>query len=71
MRLRTVKQAWEELHRQDPNCAIGLDYLRSAVKTGLIPTFPIGRRRVFDLDKLDQYLFSAQEPQAGKVRRVP
>ena len=70
MRLRTTKQAWRELHAADPNCAIGLDHLRRAVKSGTIPTFNIGRRQVFDLDKLDQYLFQGEQPETGKVRRV-
>lgn len=68
MKLRTTKQAWRELHDRDPDCAIGLDHLRRVVKSGAIPTFNVGRRQVFDLDTLEQYLFRPDQP--GKVHRV-
>ena len=76
MALRTVTAYWRELKAKDPNCAIGLSYLRTAVETGVIPSFKVGNRRVIESDTAQQYLFKAanigggQDEKQGDIRRV-
>lgn len=73
MALRTVTAYWRELKEEDPNCAIGLSYLRTAVATGIIPSFKVGNRRVFESDTAKAYLLASGKEQAhqpGGVRKV-
>ena len=73
MALRTVTAYWRELKAEDPNCAIGLSYLRTAVATGLIPSFQVGRRRVIESDTAKAYLLASGKEvahQPGGVRRI-
>lgn len=72
MKLRTAKQFWRELKEADPNCPVGLPRLREAVSSGEIPTFNIGRRRVFDADTALSYLFAGHDAghQHEGVRKI-
>lgn len=72
VKLRTAKQFWRELKEADPNCPVGLPRLREAVSSGEIPTFTIGRRRVFDADTALSYLFAGNDAghQHGGVRKI-
>lgn len=72
MKMRTTKQFWRELREADPNCAVGLGHIRQAVATGVIPSFQVGRRRVFDADTALDHLFAGHDAghQCKEVRRV-
>lgn len=72
MRMRTAKAFWRELREADPDCAVGLGHIREAVATGVIPSFRIGRRRVFDADCAMSFLLASGDTnhQSEGVRRV-
>lgn len=55
-RMRFPKQAVEELRRIDPDTPIKVGYVRKLVRTGAIPSVPIGNRRLLNLDVLIDYL---------------
>ena len=56
MRLRTQREALEELKRNDPGCALSAHALRALVLSGKVPTLAIGRKRLLDLDALSGYI---------------
>ena len=76
MALRSVKRYWQELKQSDPHCPVGLGTLRAAVKSGVIPSFKVGRATVIEASTVMDYLFPAQAGkgeqahQPGEVRRV-
>lgn len=51
-RMRFVADAYRELKRLDPNTAYSLNYVRNLVRTGLVPSVSVGRRRLVNLDAL-------------------
>jgi len=55
-RIRTIKSAWEELLRMDPESAISQNYIRILVTNGVVPSLRSGSKYLVDLDKLMQYL---------------
>lgn len=63
MALRSVKRYWQELKQSDPHCPVGLGTLRAAVKSGVIPSFKVGRATVIESDTALDFIFQAQ---AGK-----
>lgn len=67
MRYTTPTQFWKEERARDPKFPLGLGYLRKAVADGTIPSIQVGRKRVFDADRIAEYL---EQQQPGKVRRV-
>ena len=68
MRLRTQREALEELRAVDPGCALTAYALREMVLSGRIKTISVGRKRLIDLDRLPDYL-AAPAPTDG-VRRI-
>lgn len=74
MRLRTQREALEELRTVDPGCALTAYALRGMVLSGRVPTVQVGRKRLLDIDRLPEYL-AAPIPAlqlvtpAGGVRR--
>ncbi len=66
-RMRFPRQALEELRRIDPNTPISLSMIRRLVKTGAVPSVPVGagKRRLVNLDALLEYLRNppAEQPQ--------
>ena len=72
MRLRTVKQFWREMREADPNNAMGLTALKSAVADGTIRSYRVGRRSLIDADTALNELLGAEKraQRPGEVRRV-
>lgn len=76
VRMRTIKQCYEHLHKEDPESSISEYYIRMLVKQNKVPVFLAGRKQLINLDKLIEYLNS--EPvedkpitaQYGVLRRV-
>jgi len=56
MRLRTQREALEELRAIDPGCALSAWALRSMILSGRVATIQVGRKRLIDLDRLPEYL---------------
>lgn len=58
-RMRTIKGAVAFLKEQDPGSEITEYYIRRLVKTGEIPSLPVGCKRLIDVDQLSDYLKGA------------
>lgn len=56
MRMRSVREAYKELKAADPDTGIGLRTLYRLVADGTIPSRPMGRKYLIDLDRLEEYL---------------
>jgi hypothetical protein len=70
MRLRTARQYWNEERQRDPHFPLGLGYIRSAIADGRIPSISVGNRRLFDADRVLEYLMDSQmEKEAAGIRR--
>ena len=67
IRMRFPQQALEELRRIDPQTPVSLSFIRRLVKTGAVPSVPVGagRRRLVNLDALIEYL---SNPPADEVQ---
>lgn len=55
IRMRTAKEAYEEILKADPDTAITLRAVQRIVKQGKIPITPVGRKRLLNLDTLIDY----------------
>ncbi len=56
MRIRTIREAYKELHTNDPTCGLGLAGLYRLVSEGAIPSTTVGKRVLIDMDNLERYL---------------
>ena len=57
MRLRDRKHTAFELKKQDPKTAVTYDLIRKSVLMGVLPYFQVGRKKLVDIDSLEQQLF--------------
>lgn len=62
MRMRTLAETMTYIKSQDPQTALTPCALRSMVLSGKIPFVQVGRKRLIDLDTLNDYLLYAPEP---------
>lgn len=73
-RVRTAHQTAEYFKQQDPETNFAEYHINRLIKSGTIPVFQSGRRRLINLDKLIAYLSSDSEPDPcvyyGKIRKV-
>lgn len=70
MRLRTARQYWNEERQRDPHFPLGLCYIRSAIADGRIPSISVGTKRLFDADRVPEYLmYSQMEQEAAGIRK--
>ena len=51
-KIRTIKKAYEDLHRIDPNCGVSQSFIRQLVADGRCPSVMVGNRALIDLDVL-------------------
>lgn len=58
VRMRFPAQALEELRRDDPGTPVSLKMIRRLMKTGIVPSVPVGNgnRRLLNYDALLAYL---------------
>ncbi len=74
-RMRFAHQCIEELHKIDPDTPIKECFVRSLVKRGLVPSVPVGRRRLVNFDALLEYLSMSATPQEptiqNGIRKIP
>ena len=76
VRMRFPQQALEELRQIDPNTPVSLSFIRRLVRTGAIPSVPVGagKRRLLNFDALVAYLENPPEETpvqaVGGIRRV-
>lgn len=55
-RIRTIKKAYEEISKADPNTCLTEHRIRQLAVNGDIPTTKAGSRYLLDMDKLFAYL---------------
>ena len=76
VRMRFPAQALEELRRADPDTPVSLKMIRRLMKTGAVPSVPVGggTRRLVNYDALLTYLAAPCEDKpterAQSIRRV-
>ena len=56
MKIRTIRQAFEEIKADDPKTAITEYRIRQMVIDGEIPSRKCGTKYLIDLDRLQRYL---------------
>ena len=56
MKLRLIKDVYEELKNDDPNTAMTLNGLRRIIKSKQVPTVKIGRKTLVNYEVLTKYL---------------
>lgn len=55
LKVRTIENAYKELHRKDPECAISKALLRKLVVEGCIPSKRVGNRYLITLEAVESY----------------
>lgn len=55
-RMRLIKDAFEQLKKEDPGTDITIYALRTIVKSGVVPTVRLGRKLLINYDSLLDYL---------------
>ena len=67
VRMRFPADALAELRKFDPQTPVSLSFIRRLVRTGAVPSVPVGggKRRLVNLDALLEYLRNppAEQPQ--------
>lgn len=56
LRMRLIKDAFEQLKKEDPETDITIYALRTIVKSGVVPTVRLGRKLLINYDSLLDYL---------------
>lgn len=73
-RMRTAKEAVEEIRKTDPNTGITEYYVKQLALSGVIPSVMAGSKRLINLDALFEYLQNhADEPtedERGTIRPI-
>ena len=55
-KIRTIESAYREIINQDPGTSITKYYIREIVINGKVPFRKSGKRYLFDMNALDDYL---------------
>lgn len=55
-RLRTMKDAVEEIRRLDPGTAVSFNFVRCLVVSGKVPRLKSGKKYMVDVDLLIRYI---------------
>lgn len=74
-RMRTAREAMEELKNEDPNTAFTERALRRMMKTGEIPVLKIGSKNLIEMNNLYDYIRNPKDTGAssadyGKIRPI-
>lgn len=72
-RMRLVKDAYEQLRKDDPDTNITMYALRTIVKSGVIPTVKLGRKTLVNYDSLLEFLRNGSDVKSqpiGTIRKV-
>lgn len=54
MKLRTIKSLYDEIRKEDPDTELTLNFLRTLVNKGIIPSIRLGKRILIDCDDIKQ-----------------
>ena len=69
-RMRTIKEAAEEIKLTDPQSAIKEYFIRDLVASGQIPHIRAGRKILINLDKLFEYLQEGKKPLPAEISDI-
>lgn len=72
-RMRYAQEALEELRRADPNTAVTLNFIRTLIRKGIIPSSRVGRGHMINMDHLEAYLANPtpiEQPTTHGIRRI-
>lgn len=73
-RMRYPDEAFDLLMHEDPGTSVTRNLVRSIAKSGKIPYYQNGRRRLIDYDALREYLENPQSTdevmQFGAIRKI-
>ena len=75
MRMRTQAEIMKHIKKVDPDTALTEWAFRGLVLSGKIPSVQVGRKRLINLDMIEEYLTPKAGPEAdpigyGEVRRL-
>ena len=76
-RMRTADKALAILKEDDPDTGVTLHYIRYLIKSGKVPSTPVGRKKLVNTDALIAYIAAGGDQEAtecaqetGQIRRV-
>ncbi|MDD4564655.1 MAG: hypothetical protein PHE79_04165 [Eubacteriales bacterium] len=69
MRIRMMKEAYEEIKKADPGTAISMNYIRKLVISGAVPSIRAGSRYLINMDDLENYLANPQRHELDRLRQ--
>ncbi len=72
-RMRLVKDAYEQLRKDDPDTNITMYALRTIVKSGVVPTVKLGRKTLVNYDSLLEFFRNGDDVKSqpiGAIRKV-
>lgn len=72
-RMRLVKDAYEQLRKDDPDTNITMYALRTIVKSGVVPTVKLGRKTLVNYDSLLEFFRNGDDVKSqsiGTIRKV-
>ena len=61
-RMRTAQAALEIIRAEDPETEVSLRYIRQLIATGQIQHWPVGRKKLVNVDSLLEYLRGGDTP---------
>ena len=68
IRIRMMKEAFEEIKKADPRTAITMNYIRRLILSGAIPSIRVGNRHLINMDDLEDYLANPKRQEIDRVR---
>lgn len=68
LRIRMMKEAYEEIKAADPNTAITMNYIRTLIISGAVPSIRAGNRYLINMDELESYLANPQRQELDRIR---
>lgn len=72
-RMRLVKDAYEQLRKDDPDTNITMYALRTIIKSGVVPTVKLGRKTLVNYDSLLEFFRNGDDVESqpiGTIRKV-
>lgn len=69
IRIRMMKEAYEEIKKADPGTAITMNYIRKLVISGAVPSMRAGSRYLINMDDLENYLANPQRQELDRIRQ--
>ena len=55
-RMRTIEQAYDIIHTNDPDSAVSMWLIKNLARTGVIPCIKSGKKYLINFDALEAYL---------------